>query len=200
VLDGFIGYVCWHRARPILRRAVRYFCRGLWPRRLLGTMIAAAMLTGCAVGPDFFVPDAPAVTGYLPKARAPQASGQTFAFGSDIPGRWWQLFHSRQLNALIEDAIIHNADLEAAEAAVRVAQANALAQRGTLFPVVTANFNPSRQQVPVQSLSSNAASGADIYSLHTAQVSVNFVADVFGGTRRQIEAAEAQVDVQTFQS
>ena len=65
--------------------------------------------------------------------------------------------------------------------------------------MVTANYNASRQQVPIQSLTSNAASGADIYSLHTAQVSVNFVADVFGGTRRQIEAADALIDVQAFQ-
>ena len=109
MLDAFIGYTSRHWARPIFRRAARCFCRGLWPRRLLGTMIAAAMLTGCAVGPDFFSPDAPAVTGYLPNTRAPQAAGQSFAYGSDIPGRWWQLFHSRPLNALIETVLTHAA-------------------------------------------------------------------------------------------
>ena len=46
--------------------------------------------------------------------------------GSDIPARWWELLHSEHLNELIEYGVLHNADLEAAEAAVRVAQANAL--------------------------------------------------------------------------
>ena len=62
-----------------------------------------------------------------------------------------------------------------------------------------ANFNASRQQTPTQALTTNAASGASIYSLHTAQVTVNYVPDVFGGTRRQIETADALVEVQAFQ-
>src|SRR5262249_7815019 len=119
--------------------------------------------------------------------------------GSDIPDRWWGLFQSRYLNKLVEEGIAHNADLESAEAALRVAKANALAQRGALFRVVVGSFNSSRQKIAGQSVTSNAASGADIYSLHTGQVTVNFVPDVFGGTRRQIEAADALVDLQAFQ-
>src|SRR5205085_1320256 len=41
--------------------------------------------------------------------------------------------------------------------------------------------------------------GADTYSLHSPQVSVAFVADVFGGTRRAIESAEAQAEALAFQ-
>ena len=142
---------------------------------------------------------------YLPNDRTAVSAvgdgvpGQRMAYGGDIPDRWWELLRSRHLNSLIEDGIIRNAELEAAEAAVRVAQANALAQRGALFPQVLANFNPSRQKTPTQSLATNAASGASIYSLHTAQVTVNYVPDVFGGTRRLIETADALVEVQAFQ-
>jgi NodT family efflux transporter outer membrane factor (OMF) lipoprotein len=145
------------------------------------------------------------VTTYLPNDRAAVTAvgdgvpGQRMAYGGDIPDRWWELLRSRHLNSLIEQGIIRNAELEAAEAAVRVAQANALAQRGALFPQVLANFNPSRQKTPTQSLVTNAASGASIYSLHTAQVTVNYVPDVFGGTRRLIETADALVEVQAFQ-
>src|SRR5439155_4973274 len=95
-------------------------------------------------------------------------------------------------------ALIHNADLQAAEAAVRVAQANALAQRGALFPVVTANFESNRQRV-ADPLASPLANNANLFSLHTAQVNVAYVADVFGGVRRQIENTDALVDVQVFQ-
>jgi NodT family efflux transporter outer membrane factor (OMF) lipoprotein len=52
---------------------------------------------------------------------------------------------------------------------------------------------------PSATLTSNVPSGADTYSLHTPQVSVAFVADVFGGTRRAIESADAQAQAQAFQ-
>ncbi len=163
------------------------------------------MLTGCAVGPNFQTPPPPGVTGYLSNDRAPDvaggtgAPGQRLAQGSDIPGEWWELFRSRHLNELIEQGIIHNAELQAAEAAVLVAQANALAQRGALFPTVTANFNPTRQKQATGSVTPTAATGADTFNLFTAQVTITYVADVFGGVRRQVESAEAQAEGQAFQ-
>jgi NodT family efflux transporter outer membrane factor (OMF) lipoprotein len=173
--------------------------------RALKSLSLMLLLTGCTVGPDFRMPDAPSIASYLPagffvdQISGEKVDGQKIVRGADIPARWWELFHSRSLTRLIEDGIANNPDLEAAEAALRIAQANALAQRSDLFPTVLANFNPTRQRVPNQSVTSNAATGANIYSLHTAQVSVNFVPDVFGGTRRQIESLDAQVDAQAFQ-
>ena len=166
------------------------------------SFLALTMLTSCAVGPDFQRPDAPDVKGYL--SRRDDAPGgvltptAAFTTGADIAARWWDVFGSRGLNQLIEDGIANNPDLAAAEAAVRVAQANALALRGTLFPVVTASFDASRQKI-ADPLSSGLANGSDLYSLHTAQVSVAFVPDVFGGTRRAIESADAQAEQQAFQ-
>jgi NodT family efflux transporter outer membrane factor (OMF) lipoprotein len=168
-------------------------------------LVVVAMLMGCAVGPDFQSPDAPGVAGFLPGRATPvtaTAEGvptQVASYGHDIPGRWWELLHSRHLNMLIEDGIIRNAELEAAEAAVRVAQANALVARGGLFPTAVASFDSSRQKTPSAALATNAASGANLYSLHTAQLTVSYVPDVFGGTRRLIETADAMVDVQAFQ-
>ena len=154
------------------------------------------MLSSCAVGPDFLRPPPPETAGFL-SPRGDRIAGTVR--GADIAARWWEVFRSRELNKLIEDGIANNADLAAAEAAVRVAQANANALRGTLFPLINASFDASRQQVPVQTLDTNAASGAAIYSLHTPQVSVAFVADVFGGTRRAIESADAQAEQAAFQ-
>src|SRR5215468_4866360 len=168
-----------------------------------GMLVLVVALTGCAVGPDFQVPEPPPVTSYLPKERGSGAAvervpGQVLARGSDIPARWWELFHSRYLNQLVEQGILHNNDLRAAEDAVRVAQANALAQRGALFPTAVGNFNASRQKTAAD-LTSPLQSGASTFSLFTAQVTVTYVADVFGGIRRQVEAADAQVDMQAFQ-
>jgi NodT family efflux transporter outer membrane factor (OMF) lipoprotein len=172
-----------------------------WSRYVFGTLLLAAMLTACAVGPDFQTPDPPDVTGYLAPGGA--AGGgvppQALARSADIPDRWWELFRSRHLTALIEQGIAHNADVQAAEAALQVAQANAAAQRGALFPTIAGNFNPTRQKVATESLASPAASDATTYSLHTAQVTVGFVPDVFGGLRRQLESAEALAEAQGFQ-
>jgi len=161
-------------------------------------VVAVIMLTNCTVGPEFQVPVPPALKGFLPGQRD-SVPGSAVARGADISARWWEVFRSRSLNRLIQDGIDNNQDLRAAEAAVRAAQANANALRGTLFPLLNASFDASRQQTPGATLTSNVPSGADTYSLHTPQVSVAFVPDVFGGTRRAIESADAQAEAQAFQ-
>src|ERR1700704_5286419 len=134
--------------------------------RMVGSSLCAlalTMLTGCLmVGPDFQSPPPPGVTGFLPGQRE-SVPGAAVIRGAQISARWWDVFRSRNLNRLIQDGIENNPDLQAAEAAVRVAQATALSRRGTLFPVITAKFDGSRQRIPDQTLTSNAASGATIY-------------------------------------
>ena len=186
---------CWHSGCFSARQCWKEALRG--PRWVVAGMLALASMTGCAVGPDFKPPEPPAVAGYLPGHDG--QAGRTFVPGGDIPARWWEAFRSRHLNELIQSGIVHNADLQAAEAAVRVAQANALAERGTLFPQVAANWNSSRQKTPIATLQSNAANNAETYSLHTGQVTVAYVLDAWGGTRRQIETLEAQAEALAFQ-
>ena len=154
---------------------------------------SALMLTACAVGPDFQHAGASARRRvYFPARIAADRPISPATGGSG--------FARPQLNRLIDDGIAYNTDLQAAEAAVRVAQANALAQRASLFPDVQRRL---RRQPPAgadrDARQRTPRSGADIYSLHTAQVSVAFVPDVLGGTRRPIESAEAQAEAQAFQ-
>jgi NodT family efflux transporter outer membrane factor (OMF) lipoprotein len=186
------------RVGPFARAAA---CTARAPQVLrAAALLVLALLPGCAVGPDFQPPPPPPVAGYLPGGRlSPAVAGRTFQPGADIPPRWWELLHSRHLNVLIEQGIAHNPDLAAAEAALRVAQLNALAQRGALFPQVAGNYNASRQQVPFGSAPGLSATGTDLYSLHTTQVTVSFLPDVWGGTRRQIENAAALAEVAAFQ-
>jgi NodT family efflux transporter outer membrane factor (OMF) lipoprotein len=158
------------------------------------------------MGPDFHRPAPPGVESYtatpLPAktASADVVGGEAQAFlqDMDIPGQWWMLFHSKALNDLIEQALKANPDLEAAQAALREARENVYAQQGALFPSVNANFNPTRQKT-AGVLASPLASGSNIFSLYTAQVSVAYALDVFGGTRRQVESLKAQADSQRFQ-
>ena len=159
----------------------------------------AALLSACAVGPDFRRPSPPPVEGYTPQplaaetaaADVPGGAAQRFVQGLDLPGQWWTLFQSEQLNRLIEQALKANPNLQAAQAALRVAQENVHAQQGAYFPTVTANFSPSRQKTATGSVSAASASGIAIFSLYTAQLSVSYVPDVFGLNRRTVESLEA---------
>jgi NodT family efflux transporter outer membrane factor (OMF) lipoprotein len=160
-------------------------------------------LAGCAVGPDFHTPTPPAVTGYTadnpPGNSSADKVAQRLITNMDIPGQWWTLFHSPALNAVIERALKQNPDLQAAQAALRVARENVLAQQGAAYPGVQAGFSPSRQKNPVGTLAPTLAAGTPVYSLYTAQLSIAYVADVFGGNRRQVESLQAQAESQRFQ-
>lgn len=163
-------------------------------------LVVLPLLGGCVVGPDFEAPSAPDVSGYLPGKREKSLdAGARIAWDSHLSADWWETLGSHQLNELIELGLRRNADLEAADAALRVAEANALALRGGFWPTVQGNWNSSRQLTPTKTLASNHATGKASYSLHTAQLSVGYVADVFGGVRRQVEASDAMTEAQRFQ-
>jgi len=175
----------------------------------LKTVLCAAFLAwtaGCAVGPDFKTPTAPDVVGYSsepladPAASAAGSGGepQRFADGQDIPAEWWTLFHSAPLNAVIEEALKNNADLQAAQAALKVAQENYKAGQGIYYPSIAANFTPTRNKNAVEP-SPTLANYVPYFNLYTAQVSVSYSLDVFGGNRRQVETLEALADSQKFQ-
>ena len=174
-------------------------------RKLLGVGFGV-LLTACAVGPDYQRPAAPATHDYAPTALphttvaapGPGGNAQQLVQGMDIPGQWWTLFHSAPLNALIDDALKHNADTEAAQAALQVAWENVRAQRGAFFPSVGASVDPTRQKTGTV-LSSGVASNSTLYNLTTAQVSVSYSPDLWGGNRRQVESLVAQANAQRFQ-
>src|SRR5438270_4979231 len=112
-------------------------------RGLLDGAAAATMslLAGCMVGPDFHHPATPDAADYtpepLPATAAADVHGgaaQRFVRDLDIPGQWWALFHSPELNALVEQALQANPSLDAAKAALREAQENVYAGQGALYP------------------------------------------------------------------
>jgi NodT family efflux transporter outer membrane factor (OMF) lipoprotein len=171
---------------------------------LAGTALCA-LLTGCMVGPDFQRPAPPTANAFLPDqpddfvaASVPGGEAQKMVEGLDIPGQWWETFHSQPLNGLIEDALRANPDARAALAGLKVAQENARAQRATLFPTIQAGLGASQNQTP-NSLSPATASGSTIYGLFTAGLQVTYALDLWGGNRRQIESLDALAEAQCFQ-
>jgi NodT family efflux transporter outer membrane factor (OMF) lipoprotein len=175
-------------------------------RGIAGSLAAALWVAGCAVGPDFKPPAPPDVSRYTkePLARstsasdAPGGAAQHFVQGRDIAAEWWRMFRSPALNRLVNQSIEANPTLQAAMAALRVANENKFAQEGKFFPFVQANFNPQRQQTS-QAIAPIPNSGANVFNLYTAQVMVSYTIDIWGQNRRAVESLQAQADVQRFQ-
>ena len=166
----------------------------------LALAVTAGML-GCAVGPDFKRPEPPKVTEYLAEPLAPQTGtdAQKYVSGQDIPGQWWTLFRSQALDDLIQQALKSNPTLQVAQATLRQANENVAAQKGSFFPQVQGSYDFSRNRDPTGTLQPTLNSGAPVYNLHTAQVSVSYMFDIFGLNRRQVESLQAQADSQRYQ-
>jgi NodT family efflux transporter outer membrane factor (OMF) lipoprotein len=166
---------------------------------------ALLFLSGCMVGPNFRNPAAPDAGSYTTSPVSDTSGADNVAGGeaqhfirkTDIPGQWWEAFHSQPLNDLIERSLAANHDIKAAQAALKVAQENVLAQKGAFYPSVSGTFSPSRHKTS-QEVSPFTASGALYYSLYTHQVSVSYVPDVFGLNRRTVESLQAQADQASF--
>ena len=166
--------------------------------------IAAILLAGCTVRTNLRSPEIAAPSSYtavpLPShtVSAPTGCGeeQCFRFVENLPGRWWTLFHSPELNELIKQGLAGNPSLSSAQAALRQAEENLRAESGALlYPSVTGNLQATRQR------SSGAAFGASsfTFNLYNASVNVSYTLDLFGGSRSQLEALASLVDYQRYQ-
>ena len=172
--------------------------------RFTTAALLAALTSACAVGPDFKSPDAPSDTTYdnqMPPstatANANHGAAQTILPGQTLPGEWWTLFQSPALNKLITEALLHNPDLDAAKASLRVAEEDLAAGDGQLYPTVSGDFSATRQKT---SGSSYGGSFPGLtYSLYNASLNVSYGLDIWGGTRRAIEDLEAQRDYQKYE-
>ena len=164
------------------------------------------MAVGCAVGPNFHPVAAPAVSGYSPEPLSPHTASadvvggasQTLRPGADIPGQWWTLFHSPQLNLLINQALKANPNLQAAQAALRVADEDVSVQEGYFYPTIVGGISGVRERrlSYTRGIPSRITSP---YTLLNVGASVSYTFDVFGGIRRQVEAYKAQSEYQRFQ-
>ena len=152
------------------------------------------VLAGCTVGPDYRRPEAPLVGSFT---RRPTEAMRTAA-SSDIARQWWKAYESPHINLLVEQALRRNPNIEAGAANLRAAQEMVNAQRGLFYPSVQAGYNAARQNSG-NVLASPLSSNTTLFNLHTAQVNIGFVPDVFGGNRRQVESLQASASGQQYQ-
>ena len=163
------------------------------------------------------------LTDQTASAAVQTGAAQRFIIEKDIRSDWWTLFENEALNTLIEKSFAANPTIEVAQRALKVAQENVYAQQGYFFPTVQANYTPARTKI-AGNMSSSAPgiqgdgtliqgyqgtpadqggtapfNGSTLYNFHTAQLTVGFAPDVFGGMRRQVESLQAQAQAQQFQ-
>jgi NodT family efflux transporter outer membrane factor (OMF) lipoprotein len=173
------------------------------------SLMVIAVLSGCAVGPNFKRPPAPTDADYGNASApdetvsAPGAAGgaQRIVTGMDIPAQWWTVFESDKLDGLVAQAIQSNPNLDAARASLRQSHELYLAQRTTFFPTVQGQFNAQRAKNAVGTIANptNLPQENPYYNLYTAQLTVSYMPDIWGGTRRAVEAARAQDNGTRFQ-
>lgn len=179
-------------------------CSSRQPSLLAG--LAMLLLAGCAVGPDFKQPPAPEVKSYTSQPPTDMVStpgvvggaSQHLEDGANIPDDWWTLFHSKALDALIQQSLKNNPDLKAARAALTAAHEDVLAQQGFYFPNASLGISATRQRQPGV-LAPVPSSNQDLYNLDTAQVNISYSPDLFGLNRRQVESLRAQEQGVRFQ-
>ncbi|UMM63998.1 efflux transporter outer membrane subunit [Aristophania vespae] len=164
-------------------------------------------LCGCVIGPKGETPPLPAHTDYRNtplKHTAGQDSKdsalrrQDIIQGLDIPGKWWEVFKNPQLNSLIEQALANNHDLKAMQEGLKVAWEQRRVEGAALYPTISAQFIPSRNKTS-KALSNVPYENQWLYNLHTAQLNIGYVPDLWGGERQAIRAAAAQANIQRFQ-
>ena len=153
-------------------------------KSLLSLAVAAFVLGGCSLIPDYQQPEAP-VAGQYPQGPA-YSPAQAPAQAAAEQG-WKQFFHDPALQQLIQVALENNRDLRVAALNIDAFAAQYRISRADLFPAVSANGTGSRQRVPANA---SQTGEAGITSSYSATVGVNaYELDLFGRVRSLNEEA-----------
>lgn len=183
IMSGAMGKGLGGRGGALLRAAL-----------MLG---AAATLPGCtSLGPNH-----PTAEVAPPPAEAAEtispASGpaQSIQPGAALDSRWWTRFGSPGLDALVTEALAKNNDLASAEAALRQAREQAKATAGARAPQIDASLESQRTRVSNTLANQLYDPNQYLYTLHTAQLSVSYPLDLFGGLHSRTLSARAQAEV-----
>jgi NodT family efflux transporter outer membrane factor (OMF) lipoprotein len=170
-------------------------------RTLFVLIPMSASLAGCAVGPDFVAPSRPLETNYLMgqastvSTRALGDTTQQVHLGGALEADWWTRLRSPELDRTVTLALGSNRTLEVARANLSKASEEIKVARAGLLPQIDATAGLARQQYGASFLGPEAAT-FPTFSAYSAGVGVTYNLDVFGHTRRSIELAAADTEVQ----
>ena len=146
--------------------------------------LAACLLAGCAVGPDYRRPaiDAPAAFRFEIKDARDTANTA-----------WWRQFQDPELDRVIGIALAENKDVQIAAARIEQFLGQYRSTRSTLFPQVGAGLSGQRERVPSGQVQFAPGFTGKVIETYNLDLSVNWEIDVFGRRRRETEAARANL-------
>jgi NodT family efflux transporter outer membrane factor (OMF) lipoprotein len=146
-------------------------------------------LNGCVtVGPDYIRPNVEVSKEWRNQPSNNDGSTNTLS-------EWWKSLSDPKLSELVERAVKNNLDLKKAVASIREARARRGLARAGYFPAVEASGGATRsrgsENTGGASGGSSSVTTSDLYSLG---FDASWEIDVFGGVRRSVEAAQANLD------
>ena len=154
----------------------------------IAAAIYLALLTGCAVGPNYRQPNVSAPSSWA----SPLADGETNCPAHLVA--WWRHFSDTNLDALMLTAVQSNLTLRMAEAHVVEARAERGVIAGRFWPSIGSSASYSRNRFSANSFPPLAGFGVPLdYNLYSAGFDAAWELDIFGGTRRAVEAANAEI-------
>jgi len=146
-------------------------------------VVAAAVLAGCAIGPDY---KRPRVT------EPPTFRGQvTTEAASLADAPWWDAFQDPILRDLIRDALQSNYDVAIAAARVQEARAAFVATRSDLYPSLDYGVSAGRAKVTPGVAGSPGGPALTASNFYSATMAMSWELDIWGRIRRSTEAARA---------
>ncbi|MFO8240893.1 MAG: TolC family protein, partial [Dissulfuribacterales bacterium] len=159
----------------------------VWPARLAGISIFVVTLVcaGCAaVGPDYVPPETSVPESWHAHLPADILAEENY---KEILARWWSTLQDPVLEDLIESAVMENLDVKEARARVREARGRRGMSKADLFPSVDTGGS-----VRLSRSSEETGSGGE-RKLYAVDFDAAWELDIFGGRRRALEAAEADL-------
>jgi len=158
-------------------------------RHAARAVAVAALLAGCAVGPDYHRPAAD-----IPPAWQPEAPWhQAVPSDTVLKGNWWELFQDPALSPLVEQALASNQNLRIAAARLEQARDQLNIVRSASFPAVELSSSALRSR----SSANRPLAAYSVPNQSTVQnnfqigPSVSYELDLFGRVRREVEGARA---------
>jgi len=154
--------------------------------RLRAFLAVAAMFVaaGCAVGPDYVPPDTRLPEAWHTPMRAGLVGGDS---DKEVLAGWWSILDDPLLTNLIESAVAGNLGFKEARSRVREARARRGVSQAGRFPTVDIGGSARSSRS-----SEETGSGAE-RELYAAGFDAAWELDVFGGKRRAVEAADADL-------
>lgn len=160
--------------------------------QILILFFLARIFAGCTVGPNYHPPKTNVPSQWV----SPGVGGETNSPTADA--HWWKSFHDPELDSLIVRAAQSNLNLRAAVARVREARASARMAYAQYWPTIDANASYTSQRYSANGYPTFPPPfplQADVYQ---TGFDASWELDVFGGTRRSVQAAHAQVAATEF--